>query len=81
MQAETLNMDANTLPNLRDLRGLNITEMLNNMPIGSSKYDGYEIELEKVASIRSLLSQLHKSTELRFETAKTDKGIIIWRLK
>lgn len=68
-------------PNLRDLPGFNATEMLTNMPLGKGKEDGYETELEKVMSIRSLISLLHKTTSLKFETAKSDVGMIVWRLK
>jgi hypothetical protein len=84
MQVQTANISATTLPNLRDLRGLNVTEVLSNMPIGTSKADGYFIEIEKERNIRSMIYQLRKSerpelSAMRFETEIAEGGIVIWR--
>ncbi|HEY4326145.1 MAG TPA: hypothetical protein VGN20_19300 [Mucilaginibacter sp.] len=68
----------NTYQDLRDLRGLNLKEILSNMPI-CKKDSGYSIDLETGMSVRSIIYKINSDTTMEFETAKEGGLIIIWR--
>ncbi|MEB0262868.1 hypothetical protein [Mucilaginibacter sp. 10I4] len=76
MQVAIMETDKKTYKNLKDLPGLNPTEVLDNMPICG--VDGaYFIELERAQSIRSTISRLE--TDKSYRTQKHEGGVIIWR--
>jgi hypothetical protein len=55
------------------------TYTLRNMKVSKSK--ALNVELSEAASIRTLISRLHKDTDLHFRTEKTGTGILVWRVK
>lgn len=54
------------------------TDMLKSMEISQSQ--ALNVELSEAASVRTLISRLHKDTDLQFRTEKTDTGILVWRV-
>jgi hypothetical protein len=76
MQEAAIATKQKAYKNLKDLPGLNPTEVLDNMPLCKME-NAYFIELDRAASIRSTISNM--DTKKVFKTKKHTGGIIIWR--
>lgn len=55
------------------------TDLLKTMKISKSK--ALNVDLTEAASIRTIISRLHRETAFKFKTSKSDTGILVWRLK
>jgi len=78
MQEQSQTLSNSTQPGLRLLPTKDITGTLQSMDI-CNEADGYWVELERASNVRTVVSIIHKFTDLKFETSKKDRGIMVWR--
>ncbi len=75
---ETEKSRKTTYPNLRDLPGMNVTEILTEMPDGTEE-TGYFVPYKDANNIKSMMSKIKAKTGFLFSSKVVEDGILVWK--